>query len=242
MDLGGAPENYDVDGGRVFRMGSPSVGMTFGQAAQRAIELGGQYDGHELPESVDEMTVRAVQGHLVGEGLVAAATDEFSHVGASRSTVVAFSVVEVDRETGQIDVKEVLAVADCGRVLNPRSLKAQVSGGILQGISQARFENWAYDLRWGVNQNKRLHTAKPISMMNAPDSFEFAAVGIPDRETPIGSRGIGEPPVGAGAAVVLSAIQDAIGMPITRTPVSMDKILNALEGGATGYTTLQTHV
>jgi CO/xanthine dehydrogenase Mo-binding subunit len=109
-------------------------------------------------------------------------------------------------------------------------------------MSQALYEKWGYDLRWGVNQNKRLHTAKPISIMNAPDAFEFAAVDIPDRENPVGSRGIGEPPVGAGAAVVLSAIQDAIGMPITRTPVSMDKILNALEGGATGYTTLQTHV
>ena len=41
---------------------------------------------------------------------------------------------------------------------------------------------------------------------------------------------------------MLSAIQDAIGMPITRTPVSPDKILNALEGAATGYTMLQTHV
>jgi len=241
-DLGGEPENYDVGGGRVFRMGSPSVGMTFGQAAQRAIELGGHYDGHELPESLDEMTVRAVQDHLTGQGLVAAATDEFSHNGATRSTVVAFTVVEVDTETGEVDVKEVTAVADCGTVLNPRSLKAQVGGGLLQGMSQARFEHWAFDLRWGVNQNKRLHTAKPITMMNAPPEFQFAAVDIPDRENPVGSRGIGEPPVGAGAAVVLSAIQDAIGMPITRTPVSLDKILNALEGGATGYTTLQTHV
>ena len=90
-DFGGAPENYDVGGGRVFRMGSPSVGMSFGQAAERAIELGGRYDGHELNESLEEMTVRAVQEHLVGEGLVAAATDEFSHEGATRSTVVAFA-------------------------------------------------------------------------------------------------------------------------------------------------------
>jgi CO/xanthine dehydrogenase Mo-binding subunit len=242
MDLGGSPENYDVGGGRVFRMGSSSVGMTFAQAAQRAIELGGVYDGSELPESLDEMTVRSVREHLVGEGLVAAATDEFSHEGATRSTVVAFAQVEVDTETGEFEVLELLGVADCGTVLNPRSLKAQTAGGLLQGISQARFEKWGYDLRWGVNQNKRFHTAKPISIMNAPRSFEFAAVDIPDRENPVGSRGIGEPPVGAGAAVVLSAVYDAIGVYINRTPLSIDKILNALEGGATGYTTLQTHV
>ena len=83
MDLGGAPEDYEVGGGRVFRTGSPQVEMGFGEAAARAIELGGRYDGHELAESLDEMTVRAVEEHLVGEGLVAAATDEFSHEGAS---------------------------------------------------------------------------------------------------------------------------------------------------------------
>ena len=240
-DLGGAPENYDVGGGRVFRMGSPSVGMTFGQAAQRAIELGGRYDGHELNESLDEMTARGA-GTLAGQGLVAAATDEFSHEGQTRSTVVAAGVVEVDIETGEFELLELTAVADCGTVLNPRNLKGQVNGGINQGISQARFEKWGYDLRWGVNQNKRLHTAKPITIMNTAKSFQFAAVDIPDRENPVGSRGIGEPPVGAGAGVIVSAIYDAIGIYINRTPVTPDKILNALEGGATGYTTLQTHV
>ena len=242
MDLGGSAENYDVGGGRVFRVGNSSVGITFAQAAQRAIELGGRYDGHEVPESLDEMTIRAVRDHLVGQGLVAAVKDEFSHEGASRSTVVTAAVVEVDTETGVFEVKELLAVADCGTVLNPRSLKAQVAGGVLQGVSMARFEKWGYDLRWGVNQNKRFHTAKPISIMNTPENYEFAAVDIPDRETPVGSRGIGEPPVGAGAGVIMSAVIDAIGVHINRTPVSPDKILNAIEGGATGYTTLQTHV
>ena len=242
MDLGGAPENYDVGGGRVFRMGSPQVGMGFGEAASRAIELGGRYDGHELAESLDEMTVRAVETQLAGQGLVAAATDEFSHEGASRSTVVAAGVVEVDVETGEFELLEVTAVADCGTVLNPVNLRGQVNGGVNQGISQARFEKWGYDLRWGVNQNKRLHTAKPITIMNTALNFQFAAVDIPDRENPVGSRGIGEPPVGAGAGVIVSAIYDAIGIYINRTPVTPDKILNALEGGATGYTTLQTHV
>ncbi len=241
-DLGGPPESYELGGGRVFRSGDASVGMTFAQAARRAIELGGRYDGHELPESLNEMTVRAVETHLVGQGLVAAATDEFSHEGSSRSTVVAFAVVDVDRETGMVEVRELTAVADCGTVLNPRNLKAQVGGGVLQGMSQARFETWSYDPRWGVNQNRRLHTAKPITLQDTPLEYEFAAVDIPDRENPVGSRGIGEPPVGAGAAVVLSAIYDAIGVYLNRTPLTPDKILNALEGGSPGYTSLQMHV
>jgi CO/xanthine dehydrogenase Mo-binding subunit len=78
--------------------------------------------------------------------------------------------------------------------------------------------------------------------MNTAKEFQFAAVNIADRENPLGSRGIGEPPVGAGAGVIMCGIMDAIGVYINRSPVTPDKILNALEGGATGYTTLQTHV
>lgn len=243
LDLGGDPDQYDVGNGRVFRSASPSVGMSFGQAASRAIELGGRYDGHELPESLDAMTVRAVRDHLLGEGLVAAATDEYGRTGQTRTTCVSFCMVEVDRDTGEVELKEVLTVADCGTVLNPRSLAAQVHGGWLQGMSMARFEKWGFDRQWGVNQNKRLYTAKPFSILDIPEELDFAAVDIPDPETPVGSKGIGEPPVGAGAASVLVAIADALGgVYIGRTPLTPDVILNAIEGVSPGYTTLQTHV
>jgi CO/xanthine dehydrogenase Mo-binding subunit len=241
-DLGGAPGDYEVDGRRVFRRSAPSTGMTFGQAARRAIQLGGQFDGHELPESLNDMTVAAVQQHLMGQGLVAAATDQFGGQGSIMSTVVSLALIELDRETGMFDVKEMICVADCGTVLNPRNLQAQTYGGALQGMSHARYEKWSFDPRWGINSNKRFHTVKPFSILDIPDQMDFAAVDIPDPQNPVGSRGIGEPPVGAGAGVVVSAVYDAIGVPINRTPLTPDKILNAIEGGVGGYTRLQTHV
>jgi xanthine dehydrogenase molybdenum-binding subunit len=248
-DLGGSPANYVVGGGRVYRQGaSPNSGMTFARAAQRAIELGGKYDGHDLPSNeegeiqLNEMTVNAVRTHLMGQGLVGVGRDNYGGQGNIQSNVVTFALIEVDRETGMMDIKEWLAVADCGTVLNPRSLEAQTYGGGLQGMSQARFERWAFDPRWGMNQNRRFYTVKPFSMLDIPEAFDFAAVGIPDPETPVGSRGIGEPPVGAGAGVIISALYDALGIAVNRTPITPDKILNALEGGATGYTSLQTHV
>jgi xanthine dehydrogenase molybdenum-binding subunit len=248
-DLGGSPSSYEVGGGRVYRRGAtPNSGMTFARAAQRAIELGGKYDGHELPMNAEgeiqlnPMTVASVQNHLLGQGLVGVGRDNYGGQGSIQSSVVTFALVEIDRETGMMDIKEWLAVADCGTVLNPRSLEAQTYGGGLQGMSQARFERWAFDPRWGMNQNRRFYTVKPFSMLDIPESFDFAAVGIPDPETPVGSRGIGEPPVGAGAAVIVSAVYDALGVAVNRTPITPDKILNALEGGTTGYTLLQTHV
>ncbi len=243
QDLGGSPDAYDVDGARVFQTGNPSVGMTFAQAAQRAIELGGRYDGSEPSDELHEMTVEAIRNNLVGEGLVGAATDTYSHEGATRSSMITFMVVEVDRETGMVEIKECLSVADCGTVLHPRSLAAQVHGGVLQGMSGARFEHWKYDPRWGINANKRLYTAKPMTILDIPESFEFEAVDLPDPETPVGSKGIGEPPVAAGSVAVITAISDALGgIYLGRTPITPDRILNALEGGTPGYRALQTHV
>ncbi|MEX1258485.1 MAG: molybdopterin cofactor-binding domain-containing protein [Gemmatimonadota bacterium] len=241
-DLGGNPGDYTVDGRRVFRASSPSVGMTFAQAAQRAIALGGRYDGHELPEDINSMTVATVQTHLVGQGLIGVARDTYGGQGSVWSSTVSFAVVEVDRETGVIEVKEMLTVGDVGTILNPRSLNAQINGGVLQGMSAARFEHWAFDPRWGVNQNKGFHSVKPFSILDVPEQMTAMAVNIADDQTPVGSRGVGEPPVGGGAGAIVSAVYDAIGVPIYRTPLTPDKILNAIEGGATGYTTLQTHV
>ena len=69
--LGGKPEDYTVANERVFRKGYGS-GMTFAQAAQRAIELGGKYDGHEAPADVNKMTKASIAA-LAGQGLAAAA-------------------------------------------------------------------------------------------------------------------------------------------------------------------------
>src|SRR5690606_5339426 len=54
--FGGSAEQYDINGRRVFRRGSPGTGMSYGEAARRAIALGGKYDGHELPADINAMT------------------------------------------------------------------------------------------------------------------------------------------------------------------------------------------
>jgi CO/xanthine dehydrogenase Mo-binding subunit len=241
-DLGGRPADYDVGNGRVFRRGNPSVGLTFGRAAERAIALGGRYDGHEVADDLNQMTKHAVD-HLKGQGLIGAARDNYSHDGSTWSFVVTFCRVEVDHETGMVEVKEVLATTDCGTVLNPRSLAAQLHGGVVQGMSVARFETWAFDPRWGVNKNKRFYTAKPVSILDVPLEMGWGAVNEPDPQTPVGAKGIGEPPIGAGAGAVISAITDAMGgIYVNRTPLTPDRILNALAGGRGGYGPLQTHV
>lgn len=242
QDLGGSPEQYEVGGGRVFRRGNPSSGISLGQAAERAIALGGKYAGYEPAEDLNEMTVHAV-AMVAGQGLVAAAKDNYPHDGGVWSHVACFCLVEVDRETGMVVVKELMGTTDCGTVMHPRNLQAQVHGGIVQGASIARFERWVFDSRWGVNANKRFYTAKPASILDFPLETAFAAVDLPDPQSPVGAKGIGEPPICAGAGAMACAIADALGgHDFMRTPLGPDRIVMALEGRAPAYGPLQNHV
>jgi xanthine dehydrogenase molybdenum-binding subunit len=241
-DLGGSPESYEVGGGRVFQKANRSRGLTFAKAAERAVALGGKYDGHELPEKINDFT-KVSASALAGSGLLGVAKDEYPHEGDSWSFCVAFCKVEVDVETGELEIKDFKVVADVGTVLNPRSLGAQLHGGAVQGFGTAIAQKWLYDPQWGVPFSNRLYTARPPTILEVPLEMDFAAVEIPDPQTPVGAKGIGEAPIVAGAAAVLCALQDAVGeVPLNRTPVMTDMILNTLESQPQPYRGLKVHV
>lgn len=239
--LGGSPSDYTAEGGRVFRRANRSVGMSFAQAAERAVALGGRYDGHELPEDIHDVTRNAAQ-RLAGQGLMGVARDNYGGEGAIYSWVVGFAVVELDTETGHVEIKEYTGVTDCGTVLHPRSLGAQVYGGSIQGFGMAMSQRWVFDPKYGVPFAKRLYTARPPGIMDVPLDLKWAAVGLADPQTPVGAKGIGEPPVGAGAAAIASAVADALGgRCLCRTPLTPDIILAEIEGLRT-FDHLATHV
>ena len=124
--LGGKPEQYEVANERVFRKGG-GAGMTLAQAAKHAIQLGGIYDGHEAPADVHKLTKASVAA-LAGQGLVAAAKDNYPRDGSTFSYVASFAEVEVDVETGKYHIVDFLASADVGTVIHPRALGGQVLG------------------------------------------------------------------------------------------------------------------
>ena len=226
--LGGSPESYRVDGERVFSGGRS---MTLAQAAQKAIELGGKYDGHEVPEDINNYTKRSAAA-LAGQGLMGVARDNYKRDGATYSFVIGFAEVEVDVETGAYQLVDYLAVADVGTVLHPRALGGQILGGSILGIGHAMSQKWVYDKRYGVPLAKRFYQNRPPTIMDVPANMQWAALDIPDPETPVGVRGVGEPPVGAGFGAVLNALIDAVGPEVfSRAPVTADALLTALEAG-----------
>jgi len=241
-DLGGAPADYELGNMRVFRRGNPSRGLTYAQAASRAVALGGKYDGHELPADIHPMTRKSASA-LAGTGLMGVAKDTYPRDGDTYSFVVGFAEVEVDVETGAMQVVDYLAVADIGTVVNPRSLHGQILGGINLGIGHARQQKWVYDQQYGVALARRFHHNKPLTILDIPATMRTEALGIADPETPTGARGVGEPPVGAGYGSVLNAIADAIGDDaFRRAPVTADVILSFLEHGQRLHDPLVAHI
>ena len=227
---GGQPEQYEVANERVFPKGG-GKSMTLAQAAQRAIQLGGTYDGHEAPEDVNKYTKASIAA-LAGQGLVAAAKDKYPHDGQSFSYVASFAEVEVDVETGKYYITDFLAVADVGTVIHPKSLGGQVIGRSILGIGHAIGQKWVFDPQYGHTISRRFHHTKPPTILDVPTNMQWAALDIPDPETPVGARGIGEPPVGGGCGAILNALSDALGDEIyRRAPVNLDTILTSLEAG-----------
>ena len=227
--LGGNPSSYQVANERVSGGGRS---LTLAQAAQKAIELGGKYDGHELPGDIAAFT-RTSAANLVGQGLMGVARDNYGRDGITKAYVATFAEVEVDVETGQYQVLDILAVGDCGTVIHPRNLKAQLLGGTMLGLGHAIGQKWVYDQHYGVPLAKRFHYNTPPSILDAPAKMDAVAVGIPDPETPVGARGIGEAPVGAGFGAIVNAISAALKSDeiFRRAPVTPDMILMALEHG-----------
>jgi xanthine dehydrogenase molybdenum-binding subunit len=239
--LGGQPEQYEVAGGRVFRKGG-GAGMTFAQAAQHAIKLGGIYDGHEVNPEVNKLTKQSVAA-LAGQGLVASAKDKYPRDGDTYSYCVSFAEVEVDVETGKYYLTDFLAYADVGTVIHPQALGGQVLGRSTLGIAHAIGQKWVFDPQYGIMLSKRFYQHKPPTILDVPVDMQWGALDIPDPETPVGARGIGEPPVGGGCASVLNALADALGDEIfQRAPVNADTILTSFEAGRPMQHPLMAHI
>jgi xanthine dehydrogenase molybdenum-binding subunit len=239
--LGGRPEDYVVANERVARKGG-GAGMTLAQAAQKAIDLGGKFDGHEVPQDVNAFTKRAAAA-LAGQGLMGVARDTYKHDGSTYSFVAAFAEVEVDVETGKYHILDYLAVADVGTVIHPNALGGQVLGRSMLGIAHAIGQKWVYDQHYGVALAKRFYQNKPPTILDAPQNMKWAALDIADPETPVGARGIGEPPVAAGCCAVLNALSDAVGDEIfRRAPVNLDTILTSIENGHPVQEPLTAHI
>lgn len=118
------------------------------------------------------------------------------------------AVVEVDTETGRVELRRLVAVDDCGQVINPMIVEGQVHGGLAQGIAQALYEEFVYD----EAGNPLTTTLADYEMPSAAElpSFEVHETVTPSPRNPLGMKGVGESGSVGAAVAVQNAVLDAL--------------------------------
>lgn len=229
--LGGSADDYDLQDERVVAKADSSRSITFAEAAQKAIEMGGTYAGQELPDDIHPMTVASATA-VAGSGLVGVAKDTLPQPGAVPGLAASFVEVDVDVETGKVDILGCVSVTDCGTVIHPMGVSAQARSAAVMGFGLSHTERHVYDPAYARPNARSLYQAKPLSILDVPvGNMEWGAVDREDFGHPMGTKGLGEPLEGAASSALASAISDALGGHIfNRVPVVTDMILNAAEG------------
>lgn len=140
---------------------------------------------------------------------------------------VQFAEVAVDVETGVVKVERMIAVQECGRLLNPLAVQSQINGGILHGLSWALYENRLLDQRTGRLLNGTLDTYKIAGAKETPQ-IDIVLLEQYVGRTNTDAHGIGEPANIATAAAIANAVYNAIGVRVKTLPMTPEVVLAAL--------------
>ena len=145
-------------------------------------------------------------------------------MGASLSTHIVD--VEVDPETGKVDILRYTTFTDVGKAVHPSYVEGQIQGGVAQGIGWALNEEYFYNAQGQMANSSLLDYRMPISL-DLP-MIDAVLVEVPNPGHPYGVRGVGEIPLVPPVAAIANAIHDAVGVRMRSTPMSPGRILEAL--------------
>jgi carbon-monoxide dehydrogenase large subunit len=169
----------------------------------------------------------AFQAHNLPDGMEPNLTAETSYDPPNFTFPIGthVCVVEVDEETGRVDLLNYVAVDDCGNQVNPMIVEGQVHGGIVQGLAQALFEEAAYD----ENGNLLTSTLADYLVPSAAEMLNFTldSTVTPSPSNPLGVKGVGEAGTIASAQAAINAIVDALrplGVNDIRMPASPQRV------------------
>lgn len=201
--LGVAADQLEAVDSRIQVKGNPNKAMSWKQAAQK---MG--------PSPIEEM----------GENVPAqAAREGLNTLGAAG---VQMAEVEVDTETGIVKMRKLVAVQDCGLVVNPKTAESQVFGACIMSICAALYEERVMDAVTGRVLNPDMEFYK---LAGLPDIGEIVVhMDIQEVHDKRGVIGLGEPCAIGGIAAIANAVHNALGVRVPTVPVTSDRVLNAL--------------
>jgi carbon-monoxide dehydrogenase large subunit len=207
--LEAAPLDMTLSDGRFHVRGLPERSLTWQDVAQAA------YHNPDLPAEL--------QGKLTGE-------EDFKPQGNTYPFGAHIAVVEIDPDTGEVELTRFLAVDDCGRVINPLLVEGQVHGGIAQGVGQALLEQAVYDETGNLSSGSLLDYALPRAD-NFP-VFETDRTETPAPQNPLGAKGIGEGGTTGSTPAIANAVMDALsplGIEHLDMPFTAEKVWRAIQ-------------
>ena len=193
-------DNVEYADGVLQHTSDPELRLTFKQLAARQVGTGGP---------------------IVGRAGV-------NPPGAGPSIAAHLVDVEVDTETGKVDVLRYTAAQDAGKAIHPSYVEGQIQGGVVQGIGWALNEEYRFDQQGGMLNSSFLDYRMPISL-DLP-MIDTVIVEVANPAHPYGLRGVGEVPIVPPMAAISNAVYDAIGVRMDALPMSPDKVLEALWG------------
>jgi xanthine dehydrogenase YagR molybdenum-binding subunit len=226
---------------------TPAVRAAAEAVKSQLRELAGKQLGARKPEDVlwDSKGIRVgsktisftdLCKQMPGEALVATGSrpDTYgafpSRFMGGNSVAIAgvqFAEIELDTWTGLVKATHVLALHDCGRVMNPLTCRSQISGGIILGTSYALTEQRVMDKVRGVMLNANLDSYKIAGAKDVP-AIDIVFTEVSTGANNPGAIGIGEPATIPTAAAIACAVYSAIGTPVRSLPLTPDRVLAAL--------------
>jgi carbon-monoxide dehydrogenase large subunit len=201
------------DGGRIGVAGVPAGALTWAELSLAAS------DPAKLPPNMEPGLAQAL---------------DFNQGEATYPFGAHVAVVEVDTETGRVELLRHVAVDDCGRILNPLLVRGQQHGGIAQGVAQALYEGVAYDADGNPLTGNLMDYAMP-SAAELP-TFETSNTETPTPLNPLGAKGIGESGTIGSTPSVQNAVIDALshlGVRHIDMPLSAMRVWQAIADAST---------
>jgi len=246
MDCGSSASQTTYITGNAVRQAAREARQILVEAAAAALEIDaadlevrqGMIIPRGAPEkalTIRDATLRALrQGRFVlGRGgyrpLSTAISDDTGHgkVYETCQYAAVIADVEVDTETGEVRVLKLISAFDVGRAINPLLIEGQVQGGAAQEIGFALLEN-LYPRYPTPDLQARAFKDYPLVTAAEMPEVDTIIVEKPSAKGPWGAKGLGELVACANAGAILNAIHDAVGIRVTETPASPERVLRLL--------------
>jgi len=183
-------EDLEIVEDKVQVKGTPDSAISLAELASRTMQFGGQY-------------------------APVAATGRNVITGRSPGFCAQIAEVEVDEQSGEVKVHNIVIVQDVGRAINPVGIEGQMMGGAMQGVGP-------------LSASWMDYTMPHISQ--APDKYEMVMVEVASEDGPMGVRGVGEPSIIPTAGAIANAIHDATGARLVDIPMTPPRVFNAMNG------------